>query len=150
MRDRIKTALKESMKAGDKEATSTLRLMLTAIAEKDIEARAEDRCEGASEQEILQVLQKMVKQRRESAQTYEDAGRLDLAEQERREIVIIERFMPRQLGEDEMKAAVDQVVGEVGAEGLKDMGKCMGALKAKYAGQMDFAKASTLVKERLG
>ncbi len=149
MRTEINEALKAAMKDQDRRRVSTLRLVLAAIKDRDIAARAEDRCKGVSDDEILQILSKMVKQRTESAQTYEEAGRADLALQEREEIEIIESFLPRQLGTDEIRGACSEVVGEVGATGIKDIGKCMGALKAKYSGQMDFSKASTIVKEML-
>lgn len=146
MRDQFKDALKEAMKAKEKVRVSTLRLILAAIKDRDIAARAEDRAEGISDEEILQVLQKMVKQRKESFTTYEEAGRLDLAQQEQAETEVIEVFLPQQLAEDEIKNAVHAMIEEIGASGLKDMGKCMGALKQRYAGVMDFSKASAEVK----
>jgi len=149
MRQQINDALKAAMKARDTRRVSTLRLISAAIKEKDIAARTEDRCEGATEDEILQVLTKMVKQRDESAVMYEEGGRLDLAEQEREEAEIIKSFLPRQLDETEIRSACDELVKEIGASGIRDMGKCMGALKERYAGQMDFSKASAIVKERL-
>ncbi|NWG46190.1 MAG: GatB/YqeY domain-containing protein [Alphaproteobacteria bacterium] len=149
MRDNITAALKDAMKARDARRISTLRLMMAAIKDRDIAARSEDRCEGASQDEILQVLTKMVRQREESIKTYEDAGRADLAEQEREEKAIIEGFLPRQLTSDEIKAACGTVVQEIGACGLKDMGRCMGTLKERYAGQMDFGRASAIVKTML-
>lgn len=149
MREKLNIALKEAMKAKDTRKVGTLRLILAAIKDRDIAARSEDRMEGVSDDEILQILQKMVKQRRESFTTYEEAGRLDLAEQEQEEIEIIDSFLPRQMSEDEIKAAVSDLVAEIGASGLKDMGKCMGALKSRYAGVMDFSKASAAVKDLL-
>ncbi len=149
MRAKINDDLKTAMREKETRTVSTLRLILAAIKERDIAARAEDRCEGATEEEILAILQKMVKQREESAQTYEEAGRLDLSEQERDEIEIIRAYLPRQLSEAEIAGACDAVVSELGASGLRDMGKCMGALKERYAGQMDFTKASSIVKSRL-
>ena len=150
MRDKISAALKDAMKAKEERRVSTLRLIMAAIKDRDIAARAEDRCDGVSDDEILQILSKMVKQRRESFQTYEEAGRLDLAQQEQEEIEIIEGFLPQQMGDDEIRQAVADLVADLGATGLKDMGKCMGALKERYAGQMDFSKASAMVKEQLG
>jgi hypothetical protein len=150
MRDELSSALKDALKAKDKRKLSTLRLILAAIKDRDIAARSEDRNEGVSDDEILSILQKMVKQRQESSTTYEEAGRLELAEAEREEIEIIEVYLPKQMSEDEVRKAVTQVVSEVGAEGLKDMGKTMGALKQKYAGIMDFKKANGVVKELLG
>lgn len=149
MRDKINVALKDAMKTRDEHRTSTLRLILAAIKERDIEARAEDRCEGATNDEILAILQKMVKQRLESSQTYEEAGRLDLAEQEREEMDIIQDFLPRQLSDTEVRGACEQIVQDVGATGLKDMRKCLCTLKEQYPGQIDFSKASTIVKTLL-
>ena len=129
---------------------STLRLITAAIKDRDIAARTADNRDGVSDDEILEILAKMVKQRQESAATYEQAGRLELAEQERSEIIVIEEFMPRQLDEEEMAAAVTAVIEAQAASSLKDMGKVMGALKSQYAGQMDFGKAGALVKQKLG
>lgn len=149
MRERLTEALKEAMKAKDQRKVSTLRLILAAIKERDIAARAQDRCEGASEDEILGVLAKMAKQRQESSLTYEEAGRLDLAEQEREEMEIVESFLPRQLHGEEVREACNAVVQDIGADGLKDMGRCMGELKARYAGRMDFKEASSIVRRML-
>jgi len=149
MRTELNEALKGAMKARDARRVSTLRLVLAAIKDRDIAARAEDRCGGILDDEILQVLAKMIRQRQESAETYDQAGRADLALQEREEIEIIEGFMPRQLSAEEIRGICKEVVGEIGASGLRDMGKCMGALKERYAGKMDFAKASSVVKELL-
>lgn len=148
MREQITEALKQATLAQEKRRISTLRLIMAAIKDRDIAARGSGQ-DGVSDEEILQILAKMIKQRVESAQTYEQAGRLDLSEQEREEIVIISSFLPRQLDEKEMTDACRQVVQEVGAAGLKDMGKCMGALKERYPGQMDFGKASKMVKDIL-
>ncbi|MEL6364045.1 MAG: GatB/YqeY domain-containing protein [Pseudomonadota bacterium] len=150
LRDRLTAALKDAMKSKDKVRLSTLRLILAAVKERDIEAHAQDRCDGASEEEILAVLSKMVKQREESAKTYEDAGRVAMAETERAEIEVVREFMPRQLTDAEIATAVDSVVKEVEATNLKDMGKCMSALKSKYAGEMDFGRAGAMVKKTLG
>jgi len=149
MRTELSDALKEAMKARQPRRVSTLRLILAAVKDRDIAARAEDRCCGITDDEILQVLAKMIRQRQESAETYQSAGRHDLAQQEREEIEIIEGFMPKQLSAEELRGACQKVVGELGASGLRDMGKCMGALKERYAGQMDFGKASSVVKELL-
>ncbi|MFQ5563661.1 MAG: GatB/YqeY domain-containing protein [Parvularculaceae bacterium] len=151
LREDIGAALKEAMKAkGQKLRVSTLRLINAAIKDRDIAARGEDRCEGVSDEEILAILAKMVKQREESSKAYEDGARPDLAEQERAEIDVIREFMPRQLSEDEIKGAVAEVIKEFDASGLKDMGKCMGALKERYSGAMDFSRAGALMKEALG
>ncbi|TNE41545.1 MAG: GatB/YqeY domain-containing protein [Alphaproteobacteria bacterium] len=148
MRNEINQALKEAMKERDKIRTATLRLITAAIKDRDIAARSEDR-DGVSDEEILQILQKMVKQRRESSKTYEEAGRMELADQERAEITVIESFLPQQMSEEEVAAAAKAVVEEIGAEGLKDMGRTMGALKERYAGVMDFGKANKVVKDLL-
>ena len=122
----------------------------TQDKERDIAARGADRGEGASEEQILEILAKMVKQRQEAAATYEEAGRLELAEQERSEILVIEEFLPTQLSDEEIEAAVNTAIAQTGADSLKDMGKVMGALKGEYAGQMDFGKAGGFVKQQLG
>jgi uncharacterized protein YqeY len=150
MQEELSEALKAAVKSQDKIRISTLRLMTAAIKDRDIAARTADNRDGVSSDEILQILAKMVKQRQEAATTYEEAGRLEFAEQERSEIAVIEEFMPRQLDAEAMSAAVDAVIAQLGAESLKDMGKVMGALKGQYAGQMDFGKAGALVKEKLG
>lgn len=148
---KINADLKTAMKArDDKLRVATLRLIVAALKDRDIAARAADRCCGLSDDEVTQVLTKMVKQRQDSAQTYEEAGRIELAEQERREQAIIEEYLPRQLSPGEIEAAVDTVVADIGAEGLKDMGRCMGALKQRYQGSMDFGAANKVVKARLG
>lgn len=150
LREQIDTALKAAMKAkDDKLRVSTLRLINAAIKDRDIAARGEDRCDGATEEEILALLTKMVKQREESAAAFENGGRPELAEQERAEIAVIKQFMPRQLSDDEIESAVKGVIAEYEASGLKDMGKCMGALKERYTGSMDFGRAGKLMKESL-
>ena len=150
LRDSLSNALKDAMRSKDAKRVSTLRLINAALKDRDIAARAEDRCEGVSDGEVLQILGKMVKQREESAETYEQAGRLELAESERAEVAIIQEFLPRQLDDAEIKTACSAVVEELEATGLKDMGKCMGALKERYAGQMDFGKAGGVMKDMLG
>lgn len=150
LREQITDALKTSMKAkDDKLRVATLRLINAAIKDRDIAARAEDRCDGATEEEILAILTKMVKQREESALAFEKGCRPELAEQERAEIEVIREFLPRQLSPEEIKFAVDEVIKEYEADGLKDMGKCMGALKERYNGSMDFGQAGKLMKEQL-
>jgi len=150
LREQIDTALKTAMKAkNDKLRVATLRLINAAIKDRDIAARAEDRCDGVTHEEILAILTKMVKQREESAAAFEKGCRPELAEQERKEIEVIRDFLPRQLTEDEVKSAVTDVIKEYEASGLKDMGKCMGALKDRYNGAMDFGQAGKLMKERL-
>ena len=149
LRDRISTELKTALKAGDKRRTSTLRLVSAAIKDRDIAARAEDRCDGCEEQEIMSILTKLVKQREDSADTYEGAGRLDLAEAEREEADIVREFLPKPMDETEIADAAAEVVSELDATGLKDMGRVMGELKSRYAGRMDFGKAGGRVKELL-
>ncbi|HEV7305534.1 GatB/YqeY domain-containing protein [Ensifer sp.] len=148
MRDLFAEALKEALKAKDARRTSTVRLIQAAIKDRDIANRGLGK-DPVSDEDILQILAKMIKQREESARIYDDAGRPELAAQEREEIVIINRFLPAQLSEDKVKELCASVIAETGAHGLRDMGKCMNALKERYPGQMDFAKASGLVKELL-
>ena len=150
MQERFSEALKAALKSQDKVRISTLRLINAAIKDRDIADRTDNGGEGVSEEVVLEILAKMIKQRQESLTAYEQAGRLDLADQERNEIVVIKEFMPRQLDDDEIVAAVDAALAEVGAETLKDMGKVMGLLKKQYTGQMDFGKAGARVKEKLG
>jgi len=145
MRDAIAQALKEALKKQDKRRTSTLRLINAAIQDRDIANRGVGK-DPVSDDDILQILVKMVRQREESAKAFEEGNRLELAEEERAEIAIIRDFMPRQLGEDDVRRLCAQVVDEVGADGLRDMGRCMNALKERYPGKMDFAKASGIVK----
>ncbi len=148
MRERFTTMMKEAMKAGDRRRLDTVRMIQAALKDKDIEARGAGKT--VSDDDILALLQKMVKSRQESADIYAKAGRPELEQQEREEIAIINEFLPRQLSEDEAKAAVAQAIAETGAASMKDMGKVVAALKAKHAGQMDFARASGLVKAALG
>ena len=150
MHERFNEALKVALKSQDKVRISTLRLINAAIKDREIADRTDNGGVGVSEDVVLEILAKMIKQRQESLSAYEEAGRLDLADQERSEIVIIQEFMPRQLEDDEIIAAVDAALAEVEAETLKDMGKVMGLLKQKYTGQMDFGKAGARVKEKLG
>lgn len=149
MQERFTEALKEAVKSQDKIRVSTLRLITAAIKDRDIAARSADSGDGVTDEQILEILAKMVKQRQEAATTYEEAGRLELAEQERAEICVIEEFLPQQLSEDEIATAVAAAIADLGADSLKDMGKVMASLKGKYAGQMDFGKASGLVKQQL-
>lgn len=150
IRERINLALKDAVKAQDKARMSTLRLINAAIKDRDIAARTTGNSDGVGDAEVLEILSKMVKQRREAATTYEEAGRLELAEQETTEISIISDFLPRQLDSEQMEAVCKEVVGELGASGLKDMGRTMGALKERFAGRMDFGEASAVVKKLLG
>lgn len=150
MRDRINTALKDAMKAKEMDRLSTLRLINAAIKDRDIAARGEGKEEGVSDDDLLAIMGKMVKQRQESARAYEEGGRLELAEKELSEIRVIEDFLPRQLDEAEVAAAIEAAMAEVGAESIRDMGKVMGELKAKYTGQMDFGAVGPAVKAKLG
>ncbi len=149
LREQLTEALKDAMRGQDKRRTSTLRLILAAIKDRDIAGRENGSRDLVGDDEILQLLQKMVRQRRESIETFEKGGRVDLADQERAEIVIIEGFLPQQMGDDEIAAAVDAVAAEMGAMGLKDMGRVMAALRERYPGTMDFGKASAAAKARL-
>jgi uncharacterized protein YqeY len=150
LRERITEGMKEAMKSGDKKRLSTLRLMQSALKDKDIASRTDGRNEGIAEPEMLDLFAKMVKQRRESAEIYDQGGRPELAEGERQEIAIIESFMPTQLDDAATQAAVAAVIKDVGAASVKDMGKVMAELKKRHAGQMDFAKAGGVVKGLLG
>jgi uncharacterized protein YqeY len=147
LRDDINKALTEAMKARDERAVSTLRMVNATLKNADIEARTTGKPldDGA----VLSLLQKMIKQRQESVELYQKGGRDDLVKQEQEEIAIIAAYLPKQMSEDEVKAAIDAAIAEIGAAGVKDMGKVIGALRGKYAGQMDFGKASALVKARL-
>jgi uncharacterized protein YqeY len=149
LRERFNEQLKEAMKAKEAKRVSTLRLVLAAVKERDIAARTETSREGVGDDDILQLLTKMIKQREESAATYDSAARPELAAGEREEIAIIREFMPKQLSPEETRTAVAAVVKETGATSIKDMGKVMAALKERYTGQMDFGKAGATVKELL-
>ena len=151
MRTRVNTALKDAMKAKEADRLATLRLINAAIKDKDIALRGTDAEEaGVGDAEVLAILGRMVKQRQESARAYEEGGRLELAEKERAEVKVIEEFLPRQMDEDEIAAAVDEAIAGSGATSIRDMGKVMGALKSKYTGRMDFGRVGPMVKERLG
>ena len=149
LRDQFNEALKAAMKAKDVRRVGTLRMILAAVKDRDIAARSEDNRELVSDEDLLTLLAKMVKQREESAEIYDKGGRPELAMQERGEIEVIREFMPKQMSAEEAKVAAAAVIAEVGASSVKDMGKVMAALKARYAGQMDFGKAGGLVKELL-
>jgi len=148
LRDEINNAVKEAMKARDERKLSTLRMVNSTIKNADIEARGEGK-PPLSDADLLSVLQKMIKQRREAVELYDKGGRAELAAQEREEIDIISGYLPKQMSEADVKAAISAAIAETGAAGIKDMGKVIGALKAKYAGQMDFGKASGMVKAAL-
>lgn len=149
LRDELSESLKEAMRAQDKCAIATLRLVLAALKDRDIAARADGERPQLGDSEILSMLETMVKQRRESIKMYEQGGRPELAQQEQDEIKIIERFLPKQLDESEVEAAVAAAITEVGADSLKQMGKVMATLRQRHAGQMDFGKAGAIAKQRL-
>ncbi len=148
MRQRITQDVKDAMKSGDKARLSTLRLLTAAIKDREVGVGGAAPVE-VGDAEVIAILQKMVKQRRESVATYEKAGRTDLADQEKAEITVLEGYLPKQMDEAGTKAAVAALVAELGAAGPKDMGRVMGALKERYAGQMDFGKASGVLKDLL-
>ena len=149
LRDKLSDAQKDAMRSKDRKRLSTIRLILAAIKEHDIAMRGKPESDKDDDVLIMEILSKMVKQRNESADVYEKGGREELAAQERLEITIIEEFLPQQLTEEEIGSAVADVIESLGAEGLKDIGRCMAALKERYAGRMDFSKASKMVKDRL-
>lgn len=145
MREMFASSLREALKAKDTRRVSTIRLIQAAVKDRDIANRGAGK-DPVCDDDIMQILAKMIKQREESARIYEDAARLELAQQEREEIGVIRSFLPQQLSDDDVREACKRVVEETGARGLRDMGKCMNALKSEFAGQMDFAKASGVVK----
>ena len=148
MREKIAQALISAVKQQDKRRTSTLRLMQAAIKDRDIAHRGAGK-DPVNDDDIMEILTRMVKQRKESARIYEENGRMDLAEEELQEIGIVMEFLPKPLGESDMKQACSEVVKEIGAEGLRDMGRCMSVLKEKYPGRMDFSKASGVIRDLL-
>jgi len=150
IRDDIKAALVTAMKAGNKGRTSAIRLVQAALKNRDIELRGAASQPADDDLLVTEVLQKMIKQRRESIEMYEAGGRTELAEAERAEVEVIEGFLPRQMDEAELAAAIDAIVAETGASSVKDMGRVMAALKDRHAGQVDMSKASAAVKARLG
>ena len=150
IREQIKSKLVEAMKAKDEKTTGTLRLINAAIKDKDIDARSKGNMDGIDDTGVLSLLQTMIKQRRESIDMYTKGGRSDLVASEQAEIDVIQSFLPKQMSDEEVKAAIQAIVAQTGASSIKDMGKVMGALKAKYAGQLDMGKASGLIKTILG
>lgn len=148
MREQLTAMLKEAMKAGDKRRVGTVRLIQSALKDKDIELRPSGKT--TSEEDIAAVLRKMVKQRQDSIAIYDQAGRDDLASQEREELAIVNEFLPKAMDEGAVRTAIGEAIAETGAAGPKDMGKVIAAMKAKHAGQIDFGKASALVKAMLG
>ncbi len=149
MRERIDTALKQAMRDKDTARLATLRLINAAIKDQEIAARGKDGEVSVGDDDVLAILGKMTKQRQESVRAYEEGGRIDLAERERGEVVIIEEFLPRQLGDAEVEAAIDAAIAETEASSIRDMGTVMGALKARYTGQMDFGAVGPKVKDKL-
>lgn len=150
LRAKLSDALKDAMRAKDQRRVGTLRLILAALKDRDIAARKPDTRDGIPDSDIMSMLQAMVRQRRESIVLYEQGGRLDLVEQEQEEIAIIEGFLPQQMDDAAIAAAAKEAVAELNAASIRDMGKVIGHLKTKYAGQMDFGKASAAVKGLLG
>ena len=149
LRDKLSDALKDAMRARDMASVGAIRLILAKLKEVDIAARTEANREGVADDRILSMMQGMIKQRNESIVLYDKGGRQDLADKEKAEIVVIERFLPQQMDEAAVQAAVADAIAASGAKSIKDMGGVMAALKARYAGQMDFAKASATVKKTL-
>ena len=149
MREKLTNALRDAMKAKDTLRISTIRLINATIKDRDIAVRSEENVKGVSDAEILSILGKMIKQRQESARQYEEAGRIELAEQELSEIRIVETFLPKQMTEDELITIVDQTIREMKADSIRDMGKVMGMVNAKAAGRADGKTISTIVKKRL-
>ena len=149
LRTRIQDATKDAMRAKDQLRLSTLRLIGAAIKDREIAIRGEPGQAALAEDDIVAMLSRMVKQRQESARAYEEGGRLELAERETQEIAIIQEFLPRQLDQAEVAAVIERVIAELGATGVRDMGRVMGALRERHAGQMDFGAAGALVKSRL-
>ncbi len=149
IRERLREAQKEAMREREAKRLSTLRLVNAAIKDRDIAARSSEGANGVSDADIMAILAKMIKQRQDSSKMFEEAGRIELAEGERAEIKVIEEFLPKQLSESQVEAAITAAIAEVGASSIRDMGKIMGALKSKYTGQMDFGKAGAAVKAAL-
>lgn len=149
LRERVNTAVKQAMRDKAQSRLSTLRLINAAIKDRDIAVRADGNDQGVDDGEVLKILGKMVKQRRESTRSYEEGGRLDLAEREQAEIEVIEEFLPKALTPKEVTKAVEEAMAEVGAESIRDMGRVMGVLKTKYTGQMDFGAIGARVKDLL-
>ena len=150
LRERINAALKDAMKSKEADRLSTLRLINAAIKDMDIARRGDGNDSELSDADITAILDRMVKQRRESIRAYEEAGRVELAEKERAEVKVIEEYLPRQLSEEEIAKAVDAAVEATGASSIRDMGRVMAELKSRHTGQMDFAAVGPMVKDRLG
>lgn len=149
LREQLNTALKDAMRAHDSRAVATVRLILAALKDRDIAAREKGVTDGVGEDEVLAMLQTMIKQRQESIRLYEQGGRCELAQQEQEEIDVIRRFMPTPIEGAELESAVKTTINDIGASNLKDMGRTMAALKERYPGRMDFSKASGIVRASL-
>ena len=149
MRERIAQAMKDALKSKDQATLSTIRLIVAALKDRDIAARSDNNHDGISDDEILSMLQTMIKQRNESAKMYEDGGRPELADAEKAEIVLIQQFLPEQLGKDDIEKAITEAIALTNAASIKDMGKVMANLREQHAGQMDFSAASQMVKAAL-
>ena len=149
IRTQLTEALKQAMRGRDEAGVSTVRLILAALKDRDIAARGTGNADGIDEAQILDMLQKMIKQREESIAMYERGGREDLVAKERREIEVIRRFLPQQMGDAELEAAVEETRTALGAASIKDMGRLMAELRTRYAGKMDFGKASAVAKRLL-
>ena len=149
MRERIAQAMKEALKSKDQATLSTIRLIVAALKDRDIAARSDNNHDGISDDEILSMLQTMIKQRNESAKMYEDGGRPELANAEKAEIVLIQQFLPEQLSKGDIEKAITEAIAQTNAASIKDMGKVMAHLKEQHAGQMDFSAASQMVKAAL-
>lgn len=149
LRNELNDALKNALRNKDQRCLATIRLILAALKDRDICARGRGNTEGVDDAEILDMLQSMIKQRRDSISMYEQGGRCELAEREQEEIDVIRRFMPEQLGEDDVRGAVTEIIAELEASSLKDMGRVMASLKERYSGRMDFSQASAVVKDNL-
>ncbi|HOO50347.1 MAG TPA: GatB/YqeY domain-containing protein [Alphaproteobacteria bacterium] len=148
-RTELNTAMKEAMKAKDEATLGTVRMIISKMKEQDIEARVKGNMDGIDDSQILSLMQGMIKQRQESAKMYKDGGRDELAAKEEAEIAIIEKFLPAQLSEEEIAGVIVDLIAATGANSIKDMGKIMGELKAKYAGQLDMGKAGAIIKQKL-
>ncbi|MGB2020470.1 MAG: GatB/YqeY domain-containing protein [Candidatus Puniceispirillaceae bacterium] len=149
MRERIAQAMKDALKSKDQATLSTIRLIVAALKDRDIAARLDNNHDGISDDEILSMLQTMIKQRNESAKMYEDGGRPELADAEKAEIVLIQQFLPEQLSKGDIEKAITEAIAQTNAASIKDMGKVMAHLKEQHAGQMDFSAASQMVKAAL-
>lgn len=148
LRKNLQNALKDAMKSKNMPEVNAIRMIIAGLKEKDVEARGKGK-EKAEDSELLSMMQGMIKQRNESIKLYNDGHRPDLAEKEQAEIVVIEKFLPKQLSEAEMTEVIKEIIAKTGAQSIKDMGKVMGALRGAYAGQMDFGKASEIIKQLL-